>query len=326
MSDNAEVHNFHDDHHHPECIHHKHHHGLVTDPETNTVKLALAGVFQVVYVVAIGVVGLFYAHSAALTSDATHVLVDAIVSFTSVVVIRRSNRPATNRATFGYKRLQVRMAEWNGLLFFVLAALLTMTAVQRLIHPGHVKGLEVVLTGLVSLPLSGLVFWLSHSASVEHAHHHHGEKGSARFAQELHALNDLVGVILTIIGGVVILIFGFEQADALATLVVVYSMIRHGVAQLRQTGWILLEQAPPSVQIDVLRDEIIALPDVVEIAELHVWCISEELTAMNIRIVAADNCKCHRLERSVSHIAKHHHGIDLATVQVIHEDDLHHRH
>jgi cobalt-zinc-cadmium efflux system protein len=326
MSEQDDLHHFHDDHHHHEYLHHKHHHGLVTDPDANTLKLTLAGIFQVVYVLALGVIGLFYAHSAALTSDAAHVLVDAIVSFSSVVVIRRSNRPATDRATFGFKRLQVRMAEWNGLLFFVLAALLTMTAVQRLIHPGHVKGLEVVLTGLISLPLSGLVFWLSHSASEEHAHHHHGKKSAARFAQELHALNDLVGVILAIIGGAIIWIWGFERADAIATLVVVYSMVHHGIEQLKQTGWILLEQAPPSIEIEVLRSEILELPDVLEIAELHVWCISEELTSMNIRIVAADNCKCHRLERLVSHIAKHNHDIGLTTVQVIHSEDLHHTH
>ena len=317
-----ELHNFYDDHHH-ECIHRKHHHGLVTDPDANTLKLSLAGVLQIVYVVALGVVGIFYAHSAALTSDGAHVLVDAIVSFTSVVVIRRSNRPATDRATFGFKRLQVRMAEWNGLLFFVLAALLSMTAIQRLINPGHVQGREVVLTGLVSLPLSGLVFWLSHSASEEHAHHHQGKKSAARFAQELHALNDLVGVFLTIIGGVVIWTWGFERADAVATLIVAFSMIRHGLSQLRQTGWILLEQAPPSVEIEALRSEILGLPDVLEIVELHVWCISEELTAMNIRLVAADNCKCHRLERRVSDIAKHRHDIALTTVQAIHQEDLH---
>jgi cobalt-zinc-cadmium efflux system protein len=218
------------------------------------------------------------------------------------------------------------MAEWNGLLFFVLAAFLFMNALQRLLHPGHVNGLVVILTGLISLPLSGLVFWLSHSASEEHAHCHHGKKSAARFADELHALNDLIGVVLTIVGGFAVWRWGFERADAIASLVVVISMIRHGIAQLKRTGWILLEQAPPSVDVEALRTEILGLSDVTRIAELHVWCISEEVTAMNIRVIATNMSKCHKLSRSIGSLARQRYDVGLATVQVIHEEDLSHDH
>lgn len=320
MSDNIHIHNFHDDHHHDN--HRHHHHGLITDPEANTNKIFMAGVLQVIYVLSIGVVGIFYAHSAALTSDAAHVLADSIVSFASVVVIRRSIRPANKKATFGYKRLQVRMAEWNGLLFFVLATYFATSAIQRLVTPGNVKGVEVVVTGLISLPLSGVVFWLSHSASKQHEHNHKGKKSAARFAQELHALNDLMGVAITIVGGFVIWIWGFDRADAIATLFVVASMLKHGFAQLKQTGWILLEQAPASVDVEKLSDDILSIPDVIIISEIHVWCINEETTAMNIRIICANGTKCHKLQRKINHIAEHHYKISIATIQVHHEEDV----
>lgn len=319
MQDNLHVHDFHDDHHHEN---HHHHHGLITDPDANTGKIFLAGILQVVYVFAIGAIGIFFAHSAALTSDAAHVLADSIVSFASVVVIRRSNRPANQKATFGYKRLQVRLAEWNGLLFFVLATYFATTAIQRLVHPGHVNGKEVVVTGLISLPLSGVVFWLSHSASKQHEHSHEGKKSAARFSQELHALNDLIGVAITIIGGIVVWIWGLERADAIATLFVVGSMVKHGIAQLKQTGWILLEQAPASVDVEKLNEEISAIPEVIAISEIHVWSINEETIAMNIRVICTNGHKCHKLQRQITHIAEHHYGVSLATVQVHHEEDI----
>jgi cobalt-zinc-cadmium efflux system protein len=321
MTDNLHVHNFHDDHHHHHDIHHHHHHGLVTDPNTDATKLRIAGILQLIYVISIGYIGLFMAHSTALASDSAHVLVDTIVTFVSINVIRIANRPASSRATFGYKRMEVRMAEWNGLLFFFMATIFAMTAVQRLIHPGHVKGVAVVITGLLSLPLSAAVYVLSHSASKNHEKHHHGKKSSARFAQELHALNDLIGVVVTILGGIVIWVWGFERADAFASLIVVASMVRHGYEQLKQTGWILLEEVPGSFDIKKFNGDILGLPDVALIEEIHVWCINEETTALNLRIVATDKSKCHKLQRSVTQIATNQYGVSLATVQVHHVED-----
>jgi len=323
MSDTCHSHHFHDDDHHHD-VHHRHQHGLITDPDANTFKIASAGFLQLSYVLVVGGIGLFVAHSAALVSDSAHVMADTIVSFASVVVIRRSVRPANDRASFGYRRLQVRMAEWNGLLFFVLATLLTVETISRLIDPVEVRGSEVVWTGLLSLPVSVLVFWLSHSASQDHSHHHHGKKSAARFAQELHALNDLVGVFLTIVGGAVIWIWGFNQADAVASAFVVISLVRHGITQLKQTGWILLEQAPPEIDIDSLRGRILDTEDVRSIRELHVWSISEELSSMTLQVIARNGCRCHRLERELSHLAKKDFGVSITTIQVIHQEDLEH--
>ncbi len=312
-------HNFHDDHHHEEG--HHHHHGLIAEEGTSTRKLWLAGALQVLYMLIMGGVGIFIANSMALVSDALHMSIDAAVSFGSIYVLARRNQPARGQATFGFKRYEVRFAEWNGLLFFVLAALLGYGSIVRLIHPEHVSGPDVLFTALSSLPISALVLWSLESANEEEKHEHEGRKSLGVDGAFRHALTDLYGVLATIAGGAVIWLTGWTRVDALASLLVVASLLKHGIASLKQTGWILLEKAPASVNLSMLGEYITGLPEVEEVLDLHVWNINSDITTMSVRVVMADEARCHRLQREIEEFAKRRFGITHCTIQVAHRND-----
>ena len=312
-------HDFHDDHHHEDG---HHHHGLLAEDGTNTRKLWLAGAFQVLYMVVMGGVGIFVANSMALVSDALHMSIDAAVSFGSIYVLAKRNQPARGQATFGFKRYEVRFAEWNGLLFFVLAALLGYGSVVRLIHPEHVSGLDVLFTALASLPISALVVWCLESANEEEKHEHEGRKSLGMDGAFRHALTDLYGVLATIAGGAIIWITGWTRVDALASLLVVASLLKHGIASLKQTGWILLEKAPAGVNLSMLSEYIMGLPEVLQVLDLHVWSINSEITTMSVRVVMDDEARCHRLQREIDEFAKRRFAISHCTIQVIHLNDI----
>jgi len=312
-------HEFHDDHHHE---HAHHHHALIATDSANSPKLWLAGALQLIYMVVMGAVGIFVANSMALVSDAFHMSIDAAVSFGSIYVLHKRNQPASGRATFGFKRYEVRFAEWNGLLFFVLAAILGYGSIIRLLHPEHVSGADVLFTALASLPISALVVWCLESASDHDEHEHQGHKSLGLDGAFRHALTDLYGVLATIASGAVIWWTGWTRADAVASLFVVISLLRHGRASLKQTGWILLEKAPAGVNLSMLSEYITGLPEVQQVLDLHVWSINSEITTMSVRVVMEDEARCHRLQREIDEFAKRRFGISHCTIQVIHLNDL----
>ena len=59
-----------------------------------------------------------------------------------------------------------------------------------------------------------------------------------------HILNDLYAFIATAIAGGVILLTGFNQADAIAALVIAALMLRAGYGLVRDSGRVFLEAAP----------------------------------------------------------------------------------
>jgi cobalt-zinc-cadmium efflux system protein len=272
--------------------------------------------------VLMGGIGMFVANSMALVSDAMHMSIDAAVSFGSIYVVGKRNQPAQGQATFGFKRYEVRFAEWNGLLFFVLAAILGYGSIVRLLYPEHVGGQTVFFTALASLPISALVLWCLESEYKSEEHDHDGHKSLAVDGAFRHALTDLYGVLATITGGAIIWWTGWVRVDALASLLVVASLLKHGQASLKQTGWILLEKAPRSVNLSMLGEYIAGLPEVDEVLNLHVWNINSEISTMSVHVVMQDEGKCHHLQREIDEFAKRRFDISHCTIQVSHQNDM----
>jgi cobalt-zinc-cadmium efflux system protein len=137
--------------------------------------------------------------------------------------------------TFGFKRAEVLSAQANGITLLVISALVAFESVSRLIHPLPVTGGIVVAVAAVGVAVNvaaAMVLARANRGSIN-------VRGA--FA---HIITDLYGFIGTLVAGIVIIITGFERADAIASLIVVGLMLRAAWGLLRETGRILLEAAP----------------------------------------------------------------------------------
>jgi cobalt-zinc-cadmium efflux system protein len=98
-------------------------------------------------------VGIF-ARSLALWADAGHLLVDAGALAGALWAIRVAARPATARWTFGLKRAEILAAAANGVTLLVVGVVLGVAAVQRLIHPSHVKGGAMIAVAVAGVAVN----------------------------------------------------------------------------------------------------------------------------------------------------------------------------
>ncbi|REK85831.1 cation transporter [Streptomyces inhibens] len=285
---------------------HSHSHGVSPDADRRWLRAALVllSAYMAVEVV-IGVV----AQSLALISDAAHMLTDAVSIVLALIAMRLAARPARGGYTYGLKRAEILSAQANGITLLLLSVWLAYEAVQRLITPPAVTGGLVLVTALSGIVVNLICTWLLSKANrsslnVEGAYQH--------------ILTDLFGFVATAISGLIVLMTGFERADAIASLVVVALMLRAGTGLVRESGRIFMEAAPAGVDPDALGDQLAAENEVVEVHDLHVWQITSGQPALSAHILVAPGGDCHKVRRGLQELLSGQYGITHATLQVDH--------
>ncbi len=111
------------------------------------------------------------------------------------------------------------------------------------------------------------------------------ESSSAIEGSYQHIVTDLVAFAAAGLAAIVILITGFDRADAIASIFVALLMVRAGVSLVRASWRVFLESAPEGVDPGEIGRAIAALPGVVEVHDLHVWEIANGYAALSAHVL-----------------------------------------
>jgi cobalt-zinc-cadmium efflux system protein len=284
-----------------------HSHGASADADRGKLRVALTLI--VGFMVAEVVTGIV-ANSLALLSDAAHMLTDAAAIGLSLVAIRLAARPAEGRMTFGLKRVEILSAQANGVTLLVLAAIIGIEAARRLFDPPAVEG------GLMlAVALAGIVVNLAATATLARANRQSlNIEGSFQ-----HLLTDLFAFVGTAIAAALILLTGFDRADAIASLLVAALMLRSAYGLLRDSGRIFLEASPKGIDPQRIGRRMAEQPGVVEVHDLHVWEVTSEFPALSAHVTVARDADCHRARLELAELIEREFGVHHTTLQVEHE-------
>jgi cobalt-zinc-cadmium efflux system protein len=193
-----------------------HTHSVSADADGRYLTIALLLIVGfMAFEVVVGIV----AHSLALLSDAAHMLTDAGALALSLVVLRYVRRPGGEALTYGRRRAEVLSGQANGAVLLVLGLIVIYEAISRLITPPDVAGLAVTMVAAAGVVVNLAAAWVMAKAN----RHSLNIEGSFQ-----HILTDLYAFIGTLIAGIVILVTGFDRADAIASLLVAGLMLRSG--------------------------------------------------------------------------------------------------
>lgn len=297
------------DHAHAGVGHGGHAHGVSADADRGKLAIALALIvgFMLIEVVVGALV-----HSLALLSDAAHMLTDAGALGLSLVAINLAKRPAKGALTFGFKRVEILSAQFNGATLLVLGLLIIYEGIRRLATPPPVEGAPVLVVAIV-----GILVNLAATYALSKANRRSMNiEGSFQ-----HLLTDLAAFVLTAIAGVVILATGFKRADGIASLVIAAFMLRAAYGLLRDSGRVFLEAAPRGMDPDVIGRNLIAQDGVVEVHDLHVWEVTSGFPALSAHVLVRAEVDCHAIRRDLEHELHERFRIEHTTLQVDHEGE-----
>jgi len=297
-------------HDHDHAGHHQggagHSHGVSTDADGR--YLTIAFVLIVGFMAFEVVVGIL-AHSLALLSDAAHMLTDAGALALSLVVLRYVQRPGGEGLTYGRRRAEVLSGQANGAVLLVLGIIVIYESIARLITPPDVAGLAVTVVAAAGVVVNLAAAWViakanRHSLNVE---------GSFQ-----HIVTDLYAFIGTLAAGIVILVTGFDRADAIASLVVAVLMLRSGVDLQRKAIRVLLEGAPEGMPPAEVGMAMARGERVREVHDLHLWELAPGHPILTAHVLVASDADCHAVRRALERMLNERFGIAHTTLQVDH--------
>ncbi|GAA2967931.1 cation diffusion facilitator family transporter [Microbacterium schleiferi] len=229
-------------------------------------------------VLVVQVVGAFLSGSLALLADSVHMLTDTAALVIALIASIVAARPATDRQTYGYQRAEVFGALINAVLLIGLSVWIVVEAIQRLLDPGEaeVRGGIMLIVAVVGLLANAAAMWLLSAAQRTSI--------NVRGAY-LEVLGDLLGSALVIVAAIVVLLTGWQAADAVASLLIAALIVPRAVGLLREVFHVLSESAPKGTHVAEIREHILSAADVVAVHDIHVWQLTRGAPVFTAHVV-----------------------------------------
>ena len=243
---------------------------------TNRARLVVAICIVAVFLV-VEVLGAVLSGSLALLADAGHMASDLLGLIVALVAILIAARPATDRQTYGYQRAEVFGALFNGLLLSAVAIFVAVEGVQRLLDPGETT---VLSTPMLVVAVLGLAANVASLLVLRGGRDSIGMRGAY-----LEVLGDMFGSVTAILAAVVILVTGFAQADAIASLVIAGLIVPRAFSLLRDVFHVLSEAVPKNMDVEKIRQHLLSTEGVVDVHDVHVWAITSGAPVFSAHVV-----------------------------------------
>lgn len=252
-------------------------------------------------------IGGWLTNSLALIADAGHMLTDVLAMALTLTAAWFAERPATERKTYGYYRLEILAAFGNGIALVVLSLWIIYEAVQRWRSPPVVLGTQLTLIAFGGLAVNLVAAYLLRSSSKNDL--------NLRGAW-LHVMGDLLGSIAAIIAGLAIALYGWMWADALGSIVISGILIYGSWRMILESVDILLEGTPRHIDIRSVEEAILETRGVSGVHDLHIWTISSGIEALSAHISHESSTRHVELLGAIREKLHDRFGIDHLTIQM----------
>lgn len=295
-------HHGHDDHSH----HDHHHHGHIH--EHTDIKPLRVAVVLTATVFAVQVVGGFVSGSLSLLSDAGHVLVDLaslLIAFFGLRLAAKAREQHDIRYTFGLRRIEILAALTNGFLLIGICIYIVIEAIRRMAgdEHSHVDSeimLYVAIVGFCANAISAMYLHKSEHITTRSAY--------------LHVMTDLMSSLGVIIAAGVIELTGWELIDPIISVLIAIIITRGAVRVIRESGVILMESAPLNISPLDVKSELMSIPGVKDVHDVHVWQLTIRENAASVHVVSARSSD--EIVREVREVLRNRFQLTHVTVQV----------
>ena len=255
--------------------HHHHHHsenlgdGRIATAVSVNLALTLAQI-----------IGGVLSGSLALIADALHNLSDAISLIIAFVARRIARRPADEKMTFGYGRIEIVAALINYTTLIVVGLWLAAQAVERFFVPQAVAGWPIIWLAALALVIDLITALLTFTMA----------KDSMNIrAAFLHNLADALGSIAVIVAGIVILTKGWMWIDPAITLIIAGYILWMAFNEIGDSIRILMMGSPKSVTPAQVTETIVSIDGVESVHDLRIWDIQEHEIGLIAHVVVASS-------------------------------------
>jgi cobalt-zinc-cadmium efflux system protein len=284
-----------------------HEHSHLSAGERHRGRLAVAFVLAACFLV-VETAAAFRTGSLALLSDAGHMLTDTAGLGMALAAITAASRASTGgRRTFGLYRLEVLAALANALLLLAVAGYVAWEAVRRFGEPVDVPAGPMLLVATLGLAVNLAGFLLLREGAQESL--------NVRGAY-FEVMADAVGSAGVIVAATLIALTGWSWVDPAFAIGLGVFILPRTWRLAGQALRVLVQAAPPHVDLPGLQEDLAALPGVVDVHDLHVWTLTSDMEVATAHLQVQPGTDPHAVLDQARVMLHERHRLDHATLQV----------
>ncbi|MDB5271878.1 MAG: Cobalt-zinc-cadmium efflux system protein [Chitinophagaceae bacterium] len=267
-------------HHHPHGHHdhthdgHQHHTGNIT------VAFWLNFIFCL-----IEFAGGFFTNSTAILSNALHDLGDSFSLGLAWYFQKISLRKRDKTFSYGYKRFSLLGALINSMILLVGSVFIIREAILRLLHPEASNAKGMVLFALLGIAINVVAVWrLRKGSSINER------------VISLHFIEDVLGWVAVLMAAVVLLFVDVPILDPILSAAITFYILYNVFRNLKQSLTILLQAVPFDINEEELKKQLLNIPSIVDVHDVHLWTMDGEYNILSIHLVLGNNVSLEETE------------------------------
>jgi cobalt-zinc-cadmium efflux system protein len=272
--------------------------------EIRRLKLALA--LSCVYFFA-ELIGGFLTNSLALLSDAGHMLSDIGALALSLFAFRIAKRPATVSSTFGYHRVEILAALFNGLTLWLIVGVIFAAAYNRFLDPPAVESYGMMVVASVGL-LVNIV-----AGAILYGSHHHNLNLRGAF---LHIVSDALGSVGAIAAGLIMLFTGWYVADPVISILIGLLILHASWNLVKESLSVLMQSVPKGIRLEEVQKCLEEVEGVSKVHDLHVWAVTSDIFTLSAHAVVENGGDFHQVLNGIEDVLKERFNIEHITIQL----------
>lgn len=270
--------------HHAHGHEHAHSHDSAHSHDHSESHARTAGHFKVGIALNLGfslieaVIG-FMANSVAILSDAVHDFIDSGSLLLSLIAAWVGQRPPDEKRSFGYRRASILAALLNSSILMATTVFVGYHAVRRVFQPAEVRSVYMLVVAGLSIVVNGVAV-----LRIWHDQHHDLNLQSAF----IHLLEDALGGLGLLVGGLVIYFTGWHVIDSIIALILSALIFRGALRIVLKSINVFMEGTPEGMDIAALENALLSHPLVQEVHHIHIWMLDTTHYSMSAHVRLRD--------------------------------------
>ncbi|PSB22687.1 cation transporter [filamentous cyanobacterium CCP2] len=241
-------------------------HSHTVSPSTHKTRSLWIALILIICLAGVeGSVG-WISHSLALVAESGHMVSDGLALGVALLASWMARFPASEQATFGYRRIEILAALANGVGLLLVAGWIGWEALNRLgSPPDEILSIPMLVTAIIGFIINSVNAFLLHDGSQQDLN----LRGAF-----LHMVADAVSAVGVIVAAIVVWQFHWNWADSVTSLGVAIFIALGAIPLVRQSLHILLEKTPIHLDPQQIQAHLSGYEGVEAVQQLRIWSIA----------------------------------------------------
>jgi len=247
-----------------------------------------------------------HAHSNSLFADAAHNLGDVLGLFFAFISTLLHEKSSTNAYSYGFKKTTILAALSNALILIFTCGLIGYDSILKLIHPGEIAELDVILVASAGILINGgsALFFMKgqHDLTIRSAF--------------LHLAYDSLISLGVLLGAVLIYFTHWYWLDPLLGIGIMAMILTGTLSLLKSTFRLVMDGVPPGLDVGNIKKVLSEKPYVIGVHDLHVWALSTKENILTAHIQVRPEALSMKSTQELSLLIEENFNIHHVTLQL----------